>query len=445
MTLVFAGRHEAARKDRLSEMSTRILLAMFSAFIFLLVLLPSGSLWNVNIKAVFSVILFLLVLGHALNNGINKQIFNATLFLIAASTFLLLWLFIGLLKFEGSEFYGLTQMKDFVATISATWVGYYLYRSNVFKWQFFFLLVLWSHVTYIFVKLIFFCLIVTNVISLGAFVDAVRDIFHVTIVSLDLLAVFEGLSFIRLDLLNDSLSPFLLLFLLNVDLFKVKITPKVRYLIYLLLFLNLVISFKRSLIMAALIAIAYSVVVLMKSNARLTTVITLTVATLLLYSIYPVELNYLFTERFLSASQEASDITRSEQIGILINEFSENPLFGKGLGGYSKLQIRAVDLPYTYEVQWLAFLMQFGIIGLIIVFLIYSLTIAPILKSGLIVDFKVKSIILLAFVLWGLMSFTNPMMTASFCSVFYTLLLLSSLELATNRPFGGTKSEITVS
>lgn len=90
-------------------------------------------------------------------------------------------------------------------------------------------------------------------------------------------------------------------------------------------------------------------------------------------SFVTLQLYDIYFERFFSASTERSDQLRSEQIGALMDKFSESPLIGCGFGCYAEAVVRSESAVYNYEVQWLAFLAKLGIvgIGLFVVFLIY--------------------------------------------------------------------------
>lgn len=81
----------------------------------------------------------------------------------------------------------------------------------------------------------------------------------------------------------------------------------------------------------------------------------------------------IYFERFFSANTEQSDQLRGEQIGALMDKFSESPWIGCGFGCYAEAVVRSEGAVYTYEVQWLAFLAKLGIvgIGLFAVFMFY--------------------------------------------------------------------------
>ena len=86
----------------------------------------------------------------------------------------------------------------------------------------------------------------------------------------------------------------------------------------------------------------------------------ITLSILALAVIGPDNVAEMIEKRFFSNETAVSDQTRIIQIKALMREYDQFPLLGKGLGGYTKESIRDEKLMHSYEVQWAAFLMQFG-------------------------------------------------------------------------------------
>ncbi|MCH7371159.1 O-antigen ligase family protein, partial [Aeromonas sp. MR16] len=113
----------------------------------------------------------------------------------------------------------------------------------------------------------------------------------------------------------------------------------------------------------------------------------------------------------------ASDNERFMQFNCLFDAFSDNPIVGLGMGAYVKSCIRGGNgTEYLYEIQWLSFLMKYGIFGFI-PFLMYY--IYPVLLWRLIGALAVSSYLL--FILSGL---TNPYLLSSTTSVIFMGLIL---------------------
>jgi hypothetical protein len=404
----------------------KILRVIYSIYIFIIIVLPSGNVGNINIKIILTAILTLLIVFDiAARTYVNKKTLISIYIFLTIVVFLLIWSIVGLLKYD-DNYFGLMQLKDFISTIYIVWIGYYLYNNNIMKWLDYYYLVISSHLIYIISKLVIFILIVLNVVSLNCVVTFVKDVFGVSIVSFS----FDALGAARLDLLNDTLSPFLLLFILNPMMFKLNIKPTAQFLSVVLIIVNTIIGFKRTLIALTLIFLLYSVTSLMGIRKSITVFIVLLASITVLYTCFNNEIDFLVKERFNSISQADSDKIRNEQIIYLLDEFYDNIFIGKGLGGYAKSYIRSDDLPYSYEVQWLAILMQFGVLGFFLVVLIYLSVVSPLFVKSSYKCLKIKATLLFIYLMWGLISFSNPMLLSSLCSAFYTIILIASIELS---------------
>jgi hypothetical protein len=69
--------------------------------------------------------------------------------------------------------------------------------------------------------------------------------------------------------------------------------------------------------------------------------------------------------RFSSTVVDSSDQDRAEQTPALEDFFTSAPIFGHGLGSYTRKVIRSDEAPYSYEVQLLAMAGQIGLVGLL--------------------------------------------------------------------------------
>ena len=75
---------------------------------------------------------------------------------------------------------------------------------------------------------------------------------------------------------------------------------------------------------------------------------------------------------FLGFSRPVSDEIRFLQSNVLIQEYIDNFIYGKGLGSSSDLILRSEDAPYSYEQYLLSLMMKVGTIG-IAMFFLYSM------------------------------------------------------------------------
>lgn len=111
------------------------------------------------------------------------------------------------------------------------------------------------------------------------------------------------------------------------------------------------------------------------SNTKLTMkkIIFLTWVTILLlivtFTVFYFDIFTLDTllERFTGNETQTSDWIRNQQAIFLKSAFEEAVLYGKGIGYYPLSFIRNINTPFSYELEYLSFLMQFGIVGFFLI------------------------------------------------------------------------------
>ena len=123
--------------------------------------------------------------------------------------------------------------------------------------------------------------------------------------------------------------------------------------------------------------------------------------------------------RKLSYEQiEISDSKRIEQFNHLIKWFFEEPFFGHGLGSYISHYVREPSLPFSYELQIIAFLGQVGILGFIYFFLIMAVFFLQ-KKINLNLFIFLITIILMSF---------NPILISFFGAIIFILIKIFNNE-----------------
>ena len=80
-------------------------------------------------------------------------------------------------------------------------------------------------------------------------------------------------------------------------------------------------------------------------------------------------MNEKFARAFeIIAYDSESDDIRIKQFNALIGKFFESPLLGNGLGSYAESCIRDPEMPYAYELTYVASLMKNGLIGFTLIY-----------------------------------------------------------------------------
>lgn len=136
------------------------------------------------------------------------------------------------------------------------------------------------------------------------------------------------------------------------------------------------------------------------------------------------------TDRFTGEGSTNSDETRIEQIAELTGQIQLAPYFGYGLGASVPGYLRSQTLPYSYEVQWYALVMQVGLVG---VSWLLATILLMVLSSAS--DRRAAVCMSLILVLWALAGFTNPSLTSLGSGVGMALLIWRS-SASVQRDFG---------
>lgn len=112
-------------------------------------------------------------------------------------------------------------------------------------------------------------------------------------------------------------------------------------------------------------------------------------------------------DRFVSEGTETSDEIRTEQIGYLDEQIAIAPWFGHGLGYSVPGYERSETQPYSYEVQWYAFLMQIGTIGCLGLAASVAVTLFRRTRT-----WRATLSVLVLYLLWAASGLANPYLTS---------------------------------
>ena len=146
---------------------------------------------------------------------------------------------------------------------------------------------------------------------------------------------------------------------------------------------------------------------------------------LLLMFTYSTWIN-IINDRFVGEEIEYSDLARIEQIATFSKEIPNNFLLGRGLGSYTESNIRSEEMPFLYEVEWMALMYQFGCIGLIFVSIIFYLIIKRYHMKYL--NKKIRYLFYVNLLFLIIRSAVNPMLFASNTIMILVCLLIFSKE-----------------
>lgn len=311
----------------------------------------------------------------------------------------------------------LDQMKVFLITGFVITSGIYFVNAGCTDFSTLLRITVYGNFTYSLIKIGLVVGHVTGVINLF---DTL-GMFGVRFMTMEIIGDFS-----RLQTSVDILTPYLLFFVFQSDHLQIHFPKGFKTFYYVVSAFSIALSFSRFLLFVAFVS--YLLYLITLKGMKFVGVSSLgIVAVILAVGLLGWEnSSELVQKRFFGSETTASDRIRSEQIEDVMDEFEQYPLFGKGMGTYSPKNVRDADLKYSYEVQWVAFLMQFGLVGVMLMlvpvfYLAWQFLVPPI------------NIIRLTFLglfgLWILSGFTNPFLISLTSGIVYLHFYLSSQKL----------------
>jgi len=387
-----------------------------------IIIIPSGWIYNINIRIILmgllvsSLILLFLKRNYIMKN-ILQLIFVLLLLLSLALTYSIL---------QGQTYTEdiFAQFKRIFIVTSVLIVSYSLLSLNIIKLRNILIPVIFATFIYSFLKVLIVFLVFVGFTEYAYIQELLQQVFHYEIVGN--WEIFTNIT--RIQLINDILIPFSLYFLLNRKIYKIEINKYISLFISTIFLIAIFVAYSRYIFLITFFVYFLTYTPHLKYKISIKTIF-LSVALFLIIIFSLDSIIYLIEDRFFSAYNTYSDDLRKEQFDALIYEFYKYPLLGKGIGGYSEILIRSKELPFLYEMQWIALLMQFGIIGISIIIFFIVLAVKKLLSIFLFqfihkkkIDKNIISILILYF-LWLDASFTNPYLTSAISGIIFSIFL----------------------
>ena len=371
--------------------------------ILLISALPTGTLLNIPIKILATLILivsFLYTL-YQYKISISKNLI-LTIFFI--SSILLVYTTWGSINFG---YIAVIESRLILTTVILTFVAY-IYHIELFSKQFFFQVYSYATFSIFLIKIIAYLYAYMNG-GREAGVAFYHLLFNIDIISMDL-----PFGMFRLYLQTDIIAAFYPLVLSWAVREKIVSNSFTTNLILITSIFVVFSSFSRYLIAVSFIGL-FLYAYIRKDLLKLSISI-LPFLFIILYLFYDVIIEFIEL-RFFSNANDASDHIRLEQTTALVNLFFESPYFGFGIGAYDSNYIRSITNPFSYEKQILSFLPKIGFIGIVIMLLGFLYAIYQFLREYNIIGLLSISL----FVLSGLF---NPYLYSSNVVLIYVFILI---------------------
>jgi hypothetical protein len=397
--------------------------ALFSLpFIILLMagtMLPSdGQHGIMSIKSlafIFSTFATLVYVG--IKQSFTRNQLKLVIFLMGS----LCWLVLASLY---SQWNGSTEMssiidqcKVFWITLSVAGMAIFFVEEELISFSTLLKSLVYFNFTYSLFKIILAVLLVMGYVNLENFLT-------LTGIRVMTMGLVGGLT--RLQTSVDIITPFLIMFVLQSNYLGVRFNERFKVSYYVIAILAVLLSFSRVFIAIAFFGMLlhWATLSLPKILKRIGFAFVLLIAGVCLIGVDTTL--QLVEKRLFSEDNYESDQTRVLQVEALMDEFAEQPLLGKGVGSYAVKNIRDTNNLHSYEVQWVAFLMQFGVVGMLVI-----LTPLGVIYSKFFTGpaSRVNTAFALLFTCWLLAGFTNPFLISLTSGIVYALFLLAGIQL----------------
>lgn len=408
------------------RMTQTIAWSKFLSFAFLLlcvigVMLPSDGGHGVTHPKSLA---FLATAGMLGLYMLYKQTFTQTqlrllLFFLASVCFLLIWNVVSATQSDLYPSGRMDQTKLFIITLFVPLAAVYMIQEKVITAEKLFRVIIYANCIYCTGKILLMGLHVAGIIN-------VWGILH-----------RSGLRFMSMNILGevgriqtsvDIATAFLIYFVLLNKKLNLGFSKKfITFYIFVSCISNFL-SFSRFLWFVYFAGIAFYCCTLSFTQIIRSLILFTAIMFGLIAMVGPGKVMSVVEKRLFSKDNYYSDKARVEQVEALSEECAQAPFLGNGIGGYAPSCVRDYQIPHSYEVQWMAFLMQFGLIGVTIIcvplgFLAWQMVKPPFTR--------VKFGLFLMFGLWIVAGFTNPFLISLTSGIIYALFCAALLKLDT--------------
>lgn len=336
---------------------------LLAFFLYSSIVLPTGSLFGINVKILS---LFIFLAGLLLKRKDNV----ITLTIVKLSPlifFLLIWIALSITVMNYDIEYLPSQSKDIIVFflmfyICSIYAGKYCGYEHLIK----------KITTAIFIVGIMKVMILAFSFATGTPVSVIirqmGALFGTAIMTFDV----ESSSISRINFTSDSII-FICLFYLFMKLFREGFTKK-DYVVLAVICLSALVSMSRFQWATCALSVMVALFLNLRKKKAFIVVCMMVVFSVSALSLPSVQ--EMIKTRFDQRVVAASDIERNLQKRAIYAKIDESPILGNGVGYYIPTMIRSYIAKYSYELQIQALVMQFGIIGSLVIMLMILLPLA---------------------------------------------------------------------
>lgn len=335
-------------------------------------------------------------------------------FLIFSLAFLTFWLLISMARDQTTPTAQLDQFKLFLITIIFPLSTFYMVQDKLLTSQQILKAVIYASLFYVLLKVSLVLLHLLHIVDVWEVLEKLGIRFM-------RMNIYGGLE--RVQTSVDIVTPFLVFFVLQAERLGVKLKTPFKWAYLILSLFSTFLSFSRYLVFVYILSCALYWITLGPRALIKSLLVMFCLCFASYLAIGPETIHKIIERRVFSRDNFKSDEARVSQIKALYGEHEQVPYVGKGMGGYAERSIRDRILLHSYEVQWIAFLMQFGWIGILVMMIPLSMIL---LRYAIKPFSRVRWSFVGLFLLWLLSGFTNPFLISLTSGIVYSLFFLSA-------------------
>lgn len=381
------------------------LMLMLLTSMFLISSITSNRIFDVPVKEVIFILIALFTLVEIFQGKISVYVRESLIF-AGMFFFVFVWGIIGISN--GFEETVIQHAAKIGTAIVLILMFYTIIKSkyinnnqmyNLVKWMF------WFGILFKFtLEIVYMLGMMTNI----EIVSFIKEVSSVEVMSLDIADGYMLRMGTILDVIPLSIFPF---FILNE-------CGRKRILIWICVLIYAYINFSRIYIIQFIVL---SLILLVPDRLSHTNIWKyiggglVTFLLLLVISTSSIDFSVGIENRFVGVDAEVSDFYRYEQISVFSQEIPKTYLMGNGLGSYITGFVRSDAFPFLYELEYLAIVYQFGLLGFLYLLLIYLFIFSEINVKEL--DGRYKLLIISNLLFFLIRPAFNPMLLASSSSM----------------------------
>jgi hypothetical protein len=319
------------------------------------VVLPTSRIYGFNYKIVLILLSLFVFAAHDSKNCLHKANYIQ---LMAFCTFVAFYILISQINgvpFRDSQ----SESEAFFSAFSIFWILLLFLNKKIIKPKLILYIIIYSAGAVSLIKIIAFSGLMAGY-SLHAMQLQSYEIFGNHFIGMKVGNLY------RISFGSDNLLPAVLFTVLAAKNFQFKFKPFIKFILVIITTISIAISYSRYLWFEASCSIVLQSIYFKKTRDYSKHAILLVLAILASIFIF-YNLNFILV-RYNGDNAEISDLTRFEMLHALAQQIYSSPIFGGGMGATTPGFTNIPAIPWYYELQWLAFIMQFGFIGFTVLF-----------------------------------------------------------------------------